>query len=134
MVIDTSAIMAILKAEPEAQRLADAIDEADTRLMSAASLVEAGIVAESRREGGKKLDEFLLRARIEIVPFDADQAAIAREAFRRFGKGRHRAGLNLGDCFAYALAQHAGDPLLFKGEDFAATDVTIVRSSDDADD
>lgn len=90
MVIDTSAAMAILKTEPDAQRYADAIDVAETRLISAALVLETGIAAESRREGGKKLDGLLFRARVQIVPFDAEQAELAREAFRRFGKGRHK--------------------------------------------
>ena len=106
MVVDSSAVLAILKQEPLAARCALAIAADPVRLMSAASLVEAGMVMQGRfgDRGARELDALLRHARIEILSFDADQAAIAREAFRRFGKGRHPAGLNLGDCFAYALA------------------------------
>jgi ribonuclease VapC len=127
MVIDTSAIMAVLKLEPEAAAFAESIEQAARRLVSAGTVLEAGIVAESRPQGGRELDGFLAAARFEIVAFDAEQAEIAREAFRRFGKGRHPAGLNFGDCIAYALSQHAGEPLLYKGDDFSKTDV--VRAS-----
>ena len=127
MVIDTSAIMAVLKLEPEAAAFAKAMEGAERRLVSAGTLLEAGIVAESRSQGGRELDGFLAAARIEVVAFDAEQAEIAREAFRRFGKGRHPADLDFGDCIAYALSQHAGEPLLYKGDDFSKTDV--VRAS-----
>lgn len=125
MVVDTSALVAILQQEPEAETFARLIEESSTRLVSAATVLEAGMVAEVRRgkRGADELDHLLLRARFDIVPFDSEQAVIAREAFRRFGKGRHRAGLNLGDCFAYALAKTSGEPLLYKGEDFSETDV-----------
>lgn len=87
------------------------------------------MVLEGRRgeDAGLDLDLFLLRASVETVPFDAEQLRLARTAFRRFGKGRHAAGLNFGDCAAYALAQWSGEPLLFKGDDFAATDVDRAR-------
>jgi ribonuclease VapC len=127
MVIDTSAIMAVLKLEAEAAAFAEMIERAERRLVSAGTVLEAGIVAESRSQGGRELDGFLGAARIEIVAFDAEQAEIAREAFRRFGKGRHPASLNFGDCIAYALSQHAGEPLLYKGDDLSKTDV--VRAS-----
>ena len=128
MVIDTSAIMAVLKLEAEAVAFAEIIEGAERKLISAGTVLEAGIVVEGRSQGGgRELDGFLAAARIEIVPFDAEQAGIAREAFRRFGKGRHPAGLNFGDCIAYALSQHAGEPLLYKGDDFSKTDV--VRAS-----
>ena len=127
MVIDTSAIMAVLKLEPEAAAFAKSIEGAERRLVSAGTVLEAGIVTESRSQGGRELDGFLAAARVEIVAFDAEQAEIAREAFRRFGKGRHPAGLNFGDCMAYALSQPAGEPLLYKGDDFSKTDV--VRAS-----
>lgn len=125
MVVDTSALVAILQQEPEAETFARLIEESSTRLVSAATVLEAGMVAEVRcgKRGADELDHLLLRARFDIVPFDSEQAVIAREAFRRFGKGRHRAGLNLGDCFAYALAKTSGEPLLYKGEDFSETDV-----------
>lgn len=130
MIIDTSALMAILRLEPEARRLADAIKAADRRAMSAATLVEVGIVAEARRgeQGARDLDAAITRLRIEIVPLTESHAAYARRAFRRYGKGqRHRAQLNFGDCFAYALAKAEGEPLLFKGGDFALTDIEAVQ-------
>src|SRR5262245_19251593 len=128
MVIDTSALAAILQNEPERRSFIEAIEAADSRLMSAATFVEISIVIESRygAEGLRDLDLFLSRAAIELVAVDAEQAHTARRAFSRYGKGRHRAGLNYGDCFAYGLALVAGEPLLFKGDNFAQTDVTPV--------
>jgi len=125
MVIDTSAVVAILLNESDARRLADAIDAGSPRMMSAATLLEASIVIEAKRgeAAGRELDLFLYRAGIEIVPVDQEQAEAARIAWRRFGKGRHLAALNYGDCFAYALAKVTGSPLLYKGEDFARTDL-----------
>ena len=125
MVIDTSAILAILRDEPERRAFNEAIESADPRLMSAASFVEASVVIETRRgyEGLRDFDLFMARAGIELAPVDADQAHIARQAFREYGKGRHPAGLNFGDCFSYALARAAGLPLLFKGNDFSQTDI-----------
>lgn len=126
MVIDSSAVMAVLRREPEAAVFATAVAQADIRLISAATVLELGMVAESRgRAGARELDDFLDRSRFEIVPFDSEQATLAREAFRRFGKGRHPARLNFGDCIAYALSKASGEPLLFKGEDFTKTDVEI---------
>lgn len=126
MVIDTSALLAILWDEPERRNFIEKIEAADARLLSAASFVETSIVIEARHgaEGVKLLDLFLDRAGIEIAPVDAEQAREARLAFSRYGKGRHAAGLNFGDCFAYALATTSGEPLLFKGLDLAATDIT----------
>jgi ribonuclease VapC len=128
MVIDTSALVAILTAEADARRLIETLDSTESRLLSAANLVEVSIVIESRfgPEGVRDLDLFLARADIEIVPVDAEQATVARHAYSRFGKGRHPANLNYGDCFAYALAITRNEPLLFKGEDFAQTDVGTV--------
>lgn len=128
MVIDTSALVAILQREPERRVLIEAIEAADARLMSVATLVEISIVIEARygAEGLRDLEHFVGRAAIEVVPVDVEQGTIACSAFSRFGKGRHRAGLNYGDTFSYALALSAGEPLLFKGEDFAHTDVTPV--------
>ena len=125
MVIDTSALLAIAFLEPEVSSLMDMIDAADRRLISAASVVEAGIVAESRAGvlGGDRLDKIIVELGLDIEPVTADQARIARLAYRSFGKGNHPAGLNFGDCFAYALAKAAAMPLLFKGDDFAKTDV-----------
>jgi ribonuclease VapC len=125
MVVDTSALLAILKNEPERRSLNEALESADSRRISAANFVEVSIVIEARlgAAGQRDLDHFLERAAIEIVDVDVEQAREARRAFSRFGKGRHRAGLNFGDCFAYALAMTLGEPLLFKGGDFAKTDV-----------
>jgi ribonuclease VapC len=128
MVIDSSAIVAVLLNEKNAAPIAQAIDVASQRLLSAANLLEASIVIESRKgeAGGRELDLLLYRAAIEVVAVDQDQAETARIAWRRFGKGRHPAGLNYGDCFAYALAKSRGLPLLFQGDDFSHTDVDAV--------
>lgn len=125
MVIDTSALLAVLLDEPERRRFNEAIEAAASRAMSVATLVEVSIVIDSRfgGEGVRDLDLFVDRARIELAAVDLEQASVARRAFSRFGKGRHAAGLNYGDCFAYALAIVRGEPLLFKGEDFVRTDV-----------
>lgn len=125
MVIDTSALMAILAQEDDAQVYADAIAAAEVRLISAATAVEAGIVALSRygEPGSQALDRLLREGHIEVVPVTEDHARLARDAFARFGKGRHPAALNFGDCFAHALACATGHPLLFKGNDFARADV-----------
>jgi ribonuclease VapC len=128
MVIDTSAFVAILTGEPERTRFIESIEAAEARLVSAASFVKTSIVIESRYgpEGLRDLDLFLATADASIVPVDNDQAHAARRAFSRFGKGRHRASLNFGDCFSYALATTRGEPLLFKGDDFVHTDVIEV--------
>jgi ribonuclease VapC len=125
MVVDTSALLAILEDEPERRNFNGAIEVADSRRMSAVTFVESSMVIESRfgAEGVRDLDRLIERAEVEIVPVDVEQARTAREAFARFGKGRHAAGLNFGDCFSYALARVLGEPLLFKGEDFGRTDV-----------
>lgn len=126
MVIDTSAVLAILQDEAERRAFNEAIEAADSRLLSLASFVEISIVIEARygAEGVRHLDRFLDRADVTIVSVDVEQGKLARQAFSRFGKGRHEAGLNFGDCFSYALAQVLGEPLLYKGEDFARTDVS----------
>jgi ribonuclease VapC len=126
MVIDTSALLAILLDEPERRTFNEAIEAAESRVMSAATFLEVSMVIESRfgAEGLRDLDLFIERAGIEIVAVDSEQAHVARRAFSRFGKGRHPAGLNYGDCFVYALAMVLGEPLLYKGEDFRQTDVT----------
>ena len=128
IVLDTSVLIAILLDEPTAAGLAGKLQHSSPRLFSAASLVEASQVIESRKgeAGGRELDLLIYRAGIEIVAVDAVQAEIARAAFRRFGKGRHPAALNYGDCFSYALAKVSDAPLLFVGEDFARTDLTIA--------
>jgi len=125
MVLDTSALLAILFDEPERRSFAIHIEAADRRRLSAANFVETSIVLESRHgaEGVRALDRLLAAASVEIVAVDAEQAKSAREAFRQFGKGRHPAGLNFGDCFAYALAKCTSDLLLFKGQDFSHTDI-----------
>ena len=130
MVIDTSAVVAILQREAERFSVLEAIEDADSVRMSVASLVETSIVIESRygREGLRDLDRFVARAGIELVSVDAAQGHLAREAFSRFGKGRHRAALNYGDCFSYALATALGEPLLCKGDDFIQTDVMIFAT------
>jgi ribonuclease VapC len=128
MVIDTSAILAVLLNEPNAAAIAAAIEAASLRLFSAANLLEASIVIESRKgeAAGRELDLLLYRTSVEVVGVDQDQAETARSAWRRFGKGRHPAGLNYGDCFAYALAKTRRLPLLFQGEDFGQTDIECV--------
>jgi ribonuclease VapC len=128
MVIDTSALLAVLQNEPERHAFNKALELADTRSLSTASFVELCMVIESRYgpEGIRDLDLFLSRAKIELVPVDTDQAYIARQAFRHYGKGRHPASLNYGDCFSYALAKSLGDSLLFKGNDFSQTDLTKI--------
>lgn len=128
MVIDTSALVAMLTDEPGAPDFEAAVEVDPVRLMSTASYLEAAIVIETRfgESGGRELDLWLHRAGVNLVAVDADQADAARAAYRRFGKGRHRAGLNYGDCFAYALAKTSGQPLLFTGDDFAHTDISAV--------
>jgi ribonuclease VapC len=125
MVVDTSAVLAILQRESKAEVLARAMEQAAERSISAVSVLEAGIVTLSRRgeAGVQKLDSFIVVAELEIVPFDAEQSLVARDAFKRYGKGRHAAGLNFGDCAAYALAATRALPLLYKGDDFSKTDV-----------
>jgi ribonuclease VapC len=128
MVIDTSALAAIFFGEPERQRFLTAITGSSSRLISAATVLETGIVLESRlgEAAGREFDLFLIRANLQIVPVDAEQTELARSAWRRFGKGRHPAALNYGDCFAYALTKWSGEQLLAKGTDFASTDVTVL--------
>ena len=128
MIVDTSAVLAILFHEPDGERFASAITTASSRRMSAATLLETTIVLESRSgaAAGYELDSFLQEAEIELEPVTPDQAQAARRAWRRFGKGNHPAGLNFGDCFAYALAEATREPLLFKGGDFDLTDVEVA--------
>lgn len=125
MVIDTSAIVAIFFNEPDAPVFRERLAEDPVRLISAATVVEAAMVIEARfgEAGGAELDLWLHKADIEMVSVTAEHTDQARRAWRRFGKGRHPAGLNFGDCFSYALAALSGEPLLFKGNDFSQTDI-----------
>jgi len=129
MVVDTSALLAILQDEPERRSFNEALESADSRLVSVATLVEISIIIESRygAEGLRDLDLLIERAGIELVSVDVEQARAARSAYSRFGKGRHPAALNFGDCFSYALARVLGEPLLFKGDDFSQTDLLPPR-------
>ncbi|MEZ0363821.1 type II toxin-antitoxin system VapC family toxin [Mycobacterium sp. pUA109] len=133
MVIDTSALVAMLSDEPEADQFEAAVEADPVRLMSTASYLETAIVIETRfgEPGGRELDLWLHRAAVDLVPVDTDQAGTARVAYRRYGKGRHRAALNYGDCFSYALAKISGQPLLCKGDDFAHTDIGTVTPPDE---
>lgn len=129
MIVDTSVIIAILRNESDAEVLIDAIDSADVRRLSAASYVEAAVVTDANQDPilSRRLDSLLQDSLVDIEPVTVDQARIAREAYRDFGKGRHRAGLNFGDCFVYALAKDKGEPLLCKGNDFKRTDVETAK-------
>jgi ribonuclease VapC len=129
LVVDTSAAVAVILGEPGSEELAAYLEDALARLMPTAIRVELGIVIEARLwpAGQDIVDRFLRDARIEIVPVDVDLAARAISGWRRYGKGRHPAGLNFGDCFTYALAERTGYPVLCTGDDFAATDVAVVR-------
>lgn len=131
MVIDTSALVAILLREPEIDEFASVIIDAPVRLMSAVTRVELSFVAEGRKGsiGRAVLEDFLRNSQIEVVPVSLEHAEIAIEAYRRFGRGRHRAALNIGDCFSYALAKATGLPLLFKGADFIHTDIRPALTS-----
>jgi ribonuclease VapC len=125
MVLDTSAVIAILQNEPEADSLITALKNAGAVRISAATVVEAGIVMQARYgdPGENEVDQFIHRLGVSIVPVTEEHAELARSAWRRFGKGRHPAGLNYGDCFTYALAVSLHEPLLFTGNDFSKTDV-----------
>ena len=125
MIVDASVVIAILRGEPDAPAMAMALQRAPVCRLSAATYVEAAIVTDSNRNPvlSRRFDDLLREVAMTIEPVTVEQAKIAREAYRDFGKGRHRAGLNFGDCFAYALAKVTGEPLLFKGDDFCHTDV-----------
>lgn len=131
MVIDASALLAILLGEPEAKEFARLIAGDPKRLVSALSALEAAIVIHSRKGpfGIRELDLLIHSAGATIVSFDADQVLLARSAYEKFGKGHHSAALNMGDCCSYALARSSGEPLLFKGNDFSKTDVAVVERS-----
>ena len=125
MIIDTSALIAILRAEPDASEMAHAIEGAQDRRISAANWVETAVVIDASRDpvASRRFDELVQTAELHVEPVTHDQARIARDAYRDFGKGRYKAGLNFGDCFAYALAKDLDEPLLFKGTDFTHTDI-----------
>jgi ribonuclease VapC len=127
MVIDASALVAIVNAEPEQANFLRLMARASVKRLSPVNWFEAAIVVE---RGGPRartgLEEFVRRSQIQIMPVELDHMMLAREAWEKFGKGRHAAALNLGDCFAYALAKYVREPLLFKGEDFRKTDITAA--------
>lgn len=126
MIVDTSAVIAILRDEPEAPELASALVRASTRRMSAVSYLETCVVIDRARDpiASRRVDDLIARAALRIEPVTREHAELARAAYRDFGKGSgSRAQLNFGDCFSYALARATGEPLLFKGEDFAHTDL-----------
>lgn len=125
MILDTSAMVAILYREPEAATFTQLIHDADACRISVANYVELSMVIEGQLgpEGMRQAEAFFRRAGITIAPLTVDHGELARQAFLDYGKGRHKAGLNFGDCFSYALAKATGEPLLFKGNDFALTDI-----------
>ena len=130
MVIDTSVILAFLFLEPDWEQFSEAIQSDNIRLISAASVLEASLVTAARL-GPDSLDELdllLVRLGAQIVPFGTQELASARNALLKYGKGRHPAALNFGDCFSYALAATTGQPLLFKGNDFSQTDIETFRT------
>jgi ribonuclease VapC len=125
MILDTSAMVAILYREPEADAFVQLVHDADACRISVASYVELSMVIENQLgpRGMRQAEAFFRRARVSIEPVTVDHGELARQAFLDFGKGRHKAGLNYGDCFSYALAKATGEPLLFKGNDFSQTDI-----------
>jgi ribonuclease VapC len=129
VILDSSAVVAILRAELEAPQFARAIQAAEPRRISAVSYVEAAVVIDSSKDAiaSRRFDDFFRASRIAVETVTAKQAEIARQAYRDFGKGRHKTGLNFGDCFAYALAKELDEPLLFKGNDFRHTDVEAAK-------
>jgi len=129
MIVDTSAIIAVLKNEPDADAFALALQQAPVCRVSAVTWVEAAVVTDGNRNPvlSRRFDDLLRDVHMRVETVTAKQAEIARHAYRDFGKGRHKAGLNFGDCFAYALAKEVDEPLLFKGNDFARTDVEVAK-------
>ena len=137
MIIDTSALIAILRDEDDASDMAHAIERAQVRKVSAASYLETAVVIDASRDpiASRRFDELVDTAELRVEPVTRDQASIARDAYRDFGKGSgHKASLNFGDCFAYALAKSTGEPLLFKGNDFGHTDITPALTAPPDDD
>ena len=137
MIVDTSALIAILRAEPDAATYASAIEQADTRSISAANYLEAAVVIDSARDpiASRRFDDLVHAAGLTIEPVTVDQIRIAHEAYRDFGRGSgHPARLNFGDCFAYALARAKGESLLFKGDDFGHTDILPAVTGDASND
>lgn len=129
MIIDTSALIAILRAEEDAGDMAVAIEKAQVRRISAANFLETAVVIDASRDpiASRRFDELVEAAELRVEAVTFEQARIARDAYRDFGKGSgHKAGLNFGDCFAYALAKTTGEALLFKGDDFGHTDVATA--------
>ena len=128
MVVDTSALIAILFSEPETESFVQALVNDPKKMISAFNILESAIVVEAKKgeAGGRELDLLVHRARIEIISLNGDQVELALAAWRKYGKGNHPAGLNIGDCCAYALAKYSGEPLLFKGGDFSQTDIRPV--------
>ncbi len=128
MVVDTSALIAILLGEPETEFFVRVLADDPKKMISAFNALESAIVIEARKgeAGGRELDLLMHRARIEIISLNGDQVELALTAWRKYGKGNHPAGLNIGDCCAYALAKYSGEPLLFKGKDFSQTDIRPV--------
>jgi ribonuclease VapC len=128
MIVNTSAVLAILFDEDDAARFADAIADAEQRAMSAANFLEAGVVIDNQlgAAAGRQLDALLARAEVEVAPVSREQAEIARQAYLDYGKGHHPARLNFGDCFAYALTKTANRPLLDKGDDASRTDIAAA--------
>ncbi|SJM93633.1 Ribonuclease VapC [Crenothrix polyspora] len=127
MVVDSSVLIAVLLLESDAEQLLNQLIDADELYLSAVSLVETAMVIEYKKgkSGADKLDELLAELTPTIVEFDQQQAALARMAWREYGKGRHPAKLNFGDCCSYALAKHLNQSLLFKGNDFSQTDIAF---------
>jgi ribonuclease VapC len=130
MILDSSAIVAVLRAEPDAAKFARAIESAPSRRVSAVSYVESAAVIESGGDviASRRFDDFFRASRISVEAVTLKQAELARHAYRDFGKGRHKAGLNFGDCFAYALSKEMDEPLLFKGDDFRHTDIEAAET------
>jgi ribonuclease VapC len=129
VIVDSSALIAILRNEPETAAITEALQQAPILRISAVTFVEAAVVADNDRNPvlSRRFDNLIRDAQMLIEPVTARQAELARQAYRDFGKGRHKAGLNLGDCFAYALAKEVDEPLLFKGNDFSRTDVEVAE-------